>query len=62
MSDQDGDPVTVAVTGLPPGVTFNDKNRRLTGTLGADGVYVVTITASDGISITTVTFTWTVAG
>ena len=68
--DPNGDPVTVTVSGLPPGLT---GGRAVTGTISRDAVsgttdkaaiatrpYIVTVTASDGRASSQSTFTWVV--
>lgn len=40
-------PLSVAVAGLPPGLTFNAETRVLTGTTPPAGVYPVAVTARD---------------
>lgn len=48
-------PYTYAATGLPPGLTFNSTTREITGTPTQAGTFpvAVTVTDSDGTSITT---------
>ncbi len=52
VTDPDGDTLTYAATGLPPGLTLNPTTGQITGTidLGADdnSPYNVNITVSDG--------------
>ncbi|GJD94845.1 Ig-like domain-containing protein [Methylobacterium iners] len=63
-----GDTLTLAVTGLPPGLTFDAATGRIEGTLdraasqgGAGGVYTVTVAATDGAGARAErTFTWTI--
>ncbi len=69
FTDLDGDPLTFTATGLPAGLTISpagvitgtiDKNASQGGP-NADGIYTVTVTASDGQGGTvTSTFTYTV--
>jgi hypothetical protein len=49
-------------TGLPPGVTLNPSTGLLSGTvdLDAEGIYTVTVTATDGTTAVHCTFTWTI--
>lgn len=70
FDDVDGDTLTYAATGLPPGLGFDPVTGTITGTIdnsasqgGPDGngVYEVTLTATDPDGATgTQTFTWTV--
>ncbi len=59
FNDRDGDVLTFAATGLPPGLTIDPVTGVISGTLPADasnnGPYVVSVTATDpsGASITT---------
>jgi hypothetical protein len=61
-SDADGDPLTYSATGLPPGLSISSSTGQISGTVGnhAGGTYQVTVSASDGFSSTSLTFTWTV--
>jgi large repetitive protein len=69
FTDLDGDPLTFVATGLPPGLSISAAGV-ISGTIdpaasqggpNADGVYTVTVTASDGKGGTvTSTFSWTV--
>ena len=61
-SDPDGDGLTYGATGLPPGLSVNAQTGVISGMLTAasDGVFTVTVTASDGAQTTSQTFTWTV--
>ena len=66
FDDPDGDALTFAATGLPPGLAIDPATGRITGRIAADasatngGVYVVVVTATDpaGASVST-SFTWT---
>ena len=59
-----GDDVTVAVSGLPPGLAWSSDSRRVSGTVAADAEergYPVTVTANDGTNDpVTATFTITI--
>ena len=59
-----GDDVTVAVSGLPPGLAWSSESRRVSGTVAADAparAYRVTVTANDGTNdAVTATFTITI--
>ena len=48
VNDPDGDPVTVAVAGLPTGLTFDQASRTVSGTPTVPGSYVVAVSATDG--------------
>ncbi|WPO97712.1 Ig-like domain-containing protein [Pseudomonas sp. HR96] len=57
FSDTNGDSLTYSVNGLPAGLSFNTATGLISGTLGSsastgganhDGVYAITVTASDG--------------
>lgn len=58
--DPDGDPVTFAASGLPPGVSINPTRGEISGTPTTAGTYTIVITATDGESDSAVSFTWTV--
>jgi predicted enzyme related to lactoylglutathione lyase len=61
FTDPNGDPITVTVTNLPPGLTFNPSTTAIVGTPTTPGVTTVVVTATDpsGSSVTT-TFPFTV--
>jgi DUF971 family protein len=58
-----GNPLTFAATGLPPGLSINATTGEITGTLTGQsaGSYTVTVTANDGLNTGSATFKWTVA-
>jgi large repetitive protein len=65
FSDVDGDILTFAATGLPPGLTIDPATGLITGTLASDasvqGPYTVTIFATDPSGATVSTnFIWTI--
>jgi hypothetical protein len=60
-SDPDGDSITYSAAGLPAGVTIASNTGLLSGTPSVTSVYTVTISASDGIASSSVTFVWTVS-
>ncbi|MBC9205572.1 carbohydrate-binding protein [Roseomonas aerophila] len=47
FTDADGDALTLAVSGLPQGVTFNPATGTFTGTPAQPGTYQVVVTATD---------------
>ncbi len=70
FADPDGDTLTFTASGLPSGLSINPATGLITGTLGnaasaggplSDGVYSITVTATDeqGLSVAR-TFTYTV--
>lgn len=60
-SDDDGDALTYAVSGLPDGVSA-DANGLISGTIaaGAAGGYTIDVDVSDGTDTTSIGFAWTV--
>ena len=62
--DPDGDSLTFSATGLPPNLSINTGNGRITGTLtnsaAAGSPYTVTVRASDGSASDSDTFSWEV--
>ncbi|QKZ14731.1 putative Ig domain-containing protein [Spirosoma sp. KUDC1026] len=61
FTDPNGDPITVTVTNLPPGLTFDPGTTAIVGTPTTPGTTTVVVTATDpsGSSVTT-TFPFTV--
>jgi hypothetical protein len=69
-TDADGDPLTYAATGLPPGVSIDASTGAITGTVAAGAAanspYPTSVTVRDGAAgaagtaTATDTFTWTV--
>ena len=47
-NDNDGDPLSYSVSGLPAGLGFNAGNRTISGTPTQVGTFTVTVTVSDG--------------
>ncbi len=68
FNDVDGPSTNYSATGLPPGLSINSNTGEITGAIdnsasqgGANGVYTVTVTATDFQSTpATQTFAWTV--
>src|SRR6185369_10304649 len=61
--DPDNDPFTYSVSGLPPGLTFDNATRTFSGAPAQAGVFPVTVAAHDGGTpslVATNTFTLTV--
>jgi hypothetical protein len=63
-SDLDGDTITYAASGLPPGITINSVTGLISGTPGANGIgtFTVTATAADRDGSSAQTLTWVVTG
>ena len=59
-SDPNGDVLSYAATGLPPGLVIDANSGRITGTATTAGSYNVVVSATDGINTTTAAFVWTV--
>jgi hypothetical protein len=61
-SDPDGNALTFSAEGLPEGLKIGNVGGKITGTppFTAAGVYLVTINASDGLLVGSITFTWTI--
>ncbi|WP_118136145.1 carbohydrate-binding protein [Oceanicella sp. SM1341] len=60
FSDADGDALSFTASGLPAGLTLSAAGV-LSGTATADGVFEITVTASDGQESASTSFTLTVA-
>jgi hypothetical protein len=61
VSDPNGDSVTLAALGLPPGLQLDGTARVIAGTLTTPGTYPVSLTAMDtAAALTTQSFSWTV--
>ncbi|WP_210188456.1 Ig-like domain-containing protein [Methylobacterium sp. 174MFSha1.1] len=69
FDDAEGDTLAFTATGLPPGLAIDPVTGSVTGTIArdasqggpaGDGVYTVTVTASDGASTTATSFAFTV--
>jgi large repetitive protein len=61
-SDVDGQALSFSATGLPDGLQVNPSTGRITGSPTTLGDYTVTLTVSDSIASTSVTFGWAVTG
>jgi hypothetical protein len=61
-TDPNGDALTYAAAGLPPGLQINGTSGLISGTIdeGDYGVWQVTVSVSDGTYTTASAFTWTV--
>lgn len=61
-SDSDQDQLFYGASGLPDGVFVDTKTGVISGAISpwAGGTFSVTVSADDGITTTTATFTWTV--
>ncbi|HEX7281606.1 MAG TPA: DNRLRE domain-containing protein, partial [Vicinamibacterales bacterium] len=60
-SDPDGNLLSFSATGLPPGVSINNRSGILAGLALAKGTFTVTVRATDGSLSASRTFTWTVS-
>ena len=59
-ADPNADALTYLASGLPPGLTLNATTGLISGAPTSIGNYGVAITASDGINVFSMNFTWTV--
>jgi guanyl-specific ribonuclease Sa len=62
-TDADNDPLTYTPSNLPAGLSINSSTGLISGTLAnqSAGSYAVTVTVTDLVNSTNVSFTWTVA-
>lgn len=59
-TDPNGDALTWAAAGLPPGLAIDAASGRISGTATTTGSYNVVVSASDGVNATSASFSWTV--
>jgi hypothetical protein len=59
-ADSAGGIVTYSAANLPPGIDIDNSTGLASGTPTSEGSYVVTATASNGVSTVSQTFTWTI--
>ena len=55
ITDPDGDALSVAATGLPPGLSLNATSGVISGTATAAGVYTIAATVTDSLGAATST-------
>jgi YVTN family beta-propeller protein len=60
-TDPNGDTLTYAASGLPPGVFVNAVTGAITGTPSAAGTFNVVVSATDGVNTDSESFVWTIA-
>ena len=61
-SDPNGDVLTYAATGLPPGLSIDPSSGRISGSPTLAGSYDVVVSATDGVNTATAAFVWTTQG
>ncbi len=60
-TDPNGDELTYAASGLPPGLVLNAQSGQVTGTPTASGSFSVVVSATDGVNTDSEGFLWTIA-
>lgn len=60
-SDPNGDTITYAASGLPPGIFVNAVTGVISGTPTASGSFNVVVSATDGVNTDSESFVWTIA-
>lgn len=58
--DPEGEDLFFSASGLPPGITLQPSVGFFSGTLSTEGQYTVTLTVSDGLFASQITFPWDV--
>ncbi len=59
-SDPNGDTLTFAAAGLPPGISIDPTTGAMTGTPSTQGTFNVTVSVTDGVNVASATFVWTI--
>jgi hypothetical protein len=59
-TDPEGMPITYGASSLPPGLSIAASTGLISGVTTTAGTYTVQATASDGVLVASVSFTWTV--
>ncbi|HWI10432.1 MAG TPA: PA14 domain-containing protein [Burkholderiaceae bacterium] len=59
-SDPNGDVLTYAATGLPPGLSIDTASGRISGTVTTAGNFNAVVSATDGVNTASAGFVWTV--
>ncbi|HEU4694775.1 MAG TPA: putative Ig domain-containing protein, partial [Vicinamibacterales bacterium] len=60
VADPDGGTLGFTHTGLPPGLSLDPANGRITGIPSAAGTYTVTVYVDDGLVTVSRTWSWTI--
>ncbi len=61
-SDPNGDTLSYAASGLPPGLAIDPASGFISGTPSGPGTYSVQVAASDGRNSASTSFTWSITG